>query len=74
MLDETAKKLAQGPNFVALTTLLPGGHPSTQVMYMDADDDHVVVNTETGRRKYANVQRDPSVILQITPIRVHNNA
>jgi len=59
MLDATAKELAQGKNFATITTLLPGGQPTTHLMWVDADDDHILINTETGRQKFRNVQRDP---------------
>jgi PPOX class probable F420-dependent enzyme len=65
MLDSTAKELAQGKNFAALTTLLPSGQPSTQVMWVDADDDHILINTETGRQKFRNVQHDPRATVTI---------
>jgi PPOX class probable F420-dependent enzyme len=65
MLDPTAKALAQGPNLAALTTLLPEGQPSTQLVWVDADDAHLMVNTEIGRQKYRNVQRDPRVALTV---------
>ena len=31
-LDPDLKDLAQGKNFAALTTLMPDGHPQTQIM------------------------------------------
>src|ERR1700733_6580777 len=65
MLDATAKELAQGKNFAALTTLSPSGQPSTQVMWVDADDDHILVNTEIGRQKFHNVQHDPRTAITI---------
>jgi PPOX class probable F420-dependent enzyme len=58
-------ELARGQNFAALTTLLPSGHPQTQVMWVDADGEHLLVNTETHRQKYRNVERDPRVTLTI---------
>ena len=58
-------ELARGKNFAALTTLLPGGHPQTQVMWIDADDDHLLINTEVHRQKYKNVERDPRVTLMV---------
>jgi PPOX class probable F420-dependent enzyme len=61
MLAAEARELAQGKNFATLTTLLRDGQPSTHVMWVDADDDHILINTETGRQKFANVQRDPRV-------------
>jgi PPOX class probable F420-dependent enzyme len=65
MLDAAARDLARGKNFAALTTMLPSGQPSTQVMWVDADDDFVLINTETGRQKYRNVTRDPRVTVTV---------
>jgi PPOX class probable F420-dependent enzyme len=65
MLDSTAKELAQGKNFAALTTLSPSGQPSTQIMWVDADDEHILVNTEIGRQKFHNVQHDPRTAITI---------
>jgi PPOX class probable F420-dependent enzyme len=58
-------ELARGQNFAALTTLLPSGHPQTQVMWVDADGEHLLVNTKVHRQKYGNVERDPWVTLMI---------
>jgi PPOX class probable F420-dependent enzyme len=58
-------ELARGQNFAALTTLLPGGHPQTQVMWVDADEHHLLVNTEVHRQKFRNVERDPRVTVMI---------
>ena len=58
-------ELAHGKNFAALTTLLPDGHPQTQVMWVDADDEHLLINTEVHRQKFKNVERDPRVTLTI---------
>jgi hypothetical protein len=38
-------ELARGQNFAALTSLLPNGHPQTQVMWVDADDQRLLINT-----------------------------
>ena len=65
MIEEKAKNLAQGRNFAAFTTLLPSGQPMTHVMWVDADDEHVLINTEVGRQKYKNVERDPRVTVTI---------
>lgn len=61
MLDDAARRLAQEKNFATLTTLLEDGRPATHVMWIDADDAHILINTETGRQKFANVKRDPRV-------------
>lgn len=59
MLNDDIKKLAHGPNFGTITTLLPSGTAMTHVTWVDADDECVTVNTEVHRQKYKNVERDP---------------
>jgi len=65
VLEPAIRDLAKGKNFAALTTLGPTGYPQTQVMWVDADDDHVLINTEIERQKAINVQRDPRVAVMI---------
>lgn len=65
MFDETTKDLFAGKNFAALTTILPDGQPSTHIMWVDADESHVLINTEVGRQKFRNVQRNPQVALAV---------
>jgi PPOX class probable F420-dependent enzyme len=64
-LDDALHTLATGTNFATLTTLFADGHPQTQVMWVDADDDHVLINTEVHRAKFRNVERDPRVTVTI---------
>ncbi len=64
-IDPVLKTLAAGKNFGALTTLMPDGQPQTQVMWVDTDDEHVLINTEVGRQKYRNVEREPRVTITI---------
>jgi PPOX class probable F420-dependent enzyme len=64
-IDADLKGLATGKNFGALTTLMPDGQPQTQVMWVDADDEHVLINTEVHRQKYKNVDRDPRVTVTV---------
>jgi PPOX class probable F420-dependent enzyme len=65
VLDPAARKLAKDPNFAAFTTLLPDGHPMTHIMWVDCDDEHVLINTERHRQKAKNVRRDPRVTVTI---------
>jgi PPOX class probable F420-dependent enzyme len=65
MIADTFKKLAQEDNFGTITTLGRDGTPMTHVMWVDCDDDHVLINTETGRAKYRNVKRDPRVSVTV---------
>lgn len=64
-VDAEIRKLFQRPNFGTITTLLKDGHPITHVMWVDCDDDHVLINTEIHRVKYHNVKRDPRVSVTV---------
>ena len=64
-LDNDLKALASADNFAAFTTLMPDGQPQTQVMWVHADDDHVLINTEIHRQKFLNAQRDPRVTVTV---------
>ncbi|MPZ53308.1 MAG: TIGR03618 family F420-dependent PPOX class oxidoreductase [Acidimicrobiia bacterium] len=64
-MDEKTIKLAEGPNYAALSTLLADGTPQTHVMWVDTDGDHILVNTEKHRAKVANVKRDPRATITI---------
>jgi PPOX class probable F420-dependent enzyme len=64
-LDPEVRELAQGGNFAAFTSLLPGGAPVTHLVWVDSDDTHILVNTEVHRGKYKNVLADPRVAVMI---------
>jgi PPOX class probable F420-dependent enzyme len=57
--------LAQGRNYGSITTVLPSGKLQTHPVWVGTDGERLVVNTETHRRKYKNVERDPNVTLMI---------
>src|SRR5687767_7188452 len=65
MVKEEIKRFAQGPNFAAMTTLDEEGNPATQIMWVDADDEFLLINTEIHRAKFRNVSRDPRVAISI---------
>jgi PPOX class probable F420-dependent enzyme len=64
-LDPTLRDLARAKNFAALSTLMSDGQPQTQLMWVHADDEHLLINTEVGRQKYRNVERDPRVTVTV---------
>ena len=64
-LEPRVRELAQAANFAALTVNLPSGRSMTHVMWVDADDDHVLINTEVHRAKFAAVERDPRVTVMV---------
>jgi PPOX class probable F420-dependent enzyme len=65
MVEDFVKKLAQGPNFGTIATLRRDGSPATHVMWVDCDDELILLNTEAGRAKLDNVERDPRVSIVV---------
>jgi len=65
MLSEKTRELAKGGNFASFTTLKADGQPCAQVMWVDCDDEHIIINTEIHRAKFKNVKRDPRVAVLI---------
>ena len=64
-IDRAVQELAQAPNFATLSVILRSGMPMTHVMWVDADDEHVLMNTEVHRAKFRAVRRDPRVTVTI---------
>ena len=64
-IEPRVRELAQAANFAALTVNLPSGRAMTHVMWVDADDDHVLINTEVHRAKFHAVERDPRVTVMV---------
>jgi PPOX class probable F420-dependent enzyme len=64
-IDADLKALATGKNFAAMTTLMADGTPQTQLMWVHADDDHLLINTEIHRQKFKNAQRDPRITVTV---------
>jgi PPOX class probable F420-dependent enzyme len=58
-LPGPARALFDGPNYVAVATIDPGGQPQTSLVWAKTDGDDVLFSTIKGRRKYANLARDP---------------
>ena len=60
-LPQRARELFDGSNFATVATVQPGGQPQTSVVWVRTDGDDVLFSTIKGRRKYANLTRDPRV-------------
>ena len=66
MLEPAIKQLAtDGKNFCTISVHLPNGQIATHVMWVDADDDHVLINTEVHRAKFKAVEADPRVTVTV---------
>jgi PPOX class probable F420-dependent enzyme len=64
-LHPMARELATGRNFGTVSTKFPSGDIQSQMIWVDAQDGKIVLNTETHRAKYRNVQRDPRITVLI---------
>lgn len=67
-LDPDLKAFATTKNFAALTTLAADGQPSTHMMWVDADDECLIINTETHRQKFKNISTDPRVCVTVIDV------
>jgi PPOX class probable F420-dependent enzyme len=64
-LHPVTEELAAGKNFASVTTMLPSGQFQTGVMWVGVRDGSVVLNTETHRKRFQNLQRDPRITVMI---------
>ena len=66
MLDPAIRDLAAtGRNFGTVAVTLPNGQIASHVMWVDADDDHVIFNTEVHRAKFRAVEAGSAVTVTI---------
>lgn len=64
-LSEKAKRLISAPNIGNLATLMADGSPHLTPVWIDYEDNRVLVNTAEGRQKVVNVRRDPRVAVSV---------
>jgi PPOX class probable F420-dependent enzyme len=65
MLDPKIRDLARAKNFGTISFHLPNGDIGSHVMWVDADDEHILINTEVHRAKYKAAQANPNVTVTI---------
>ena len=65
MLKPEIKDLAQAPNYAMVATVMPNGLIQNQVLWVDADDDHILINTEVHRQRTKNVEADDRMTVTI---------
>ena len=59
------KEIFEGKNFGHLVTLMPDGSPQASPVWVDIEDEMILVNSSEGRVKVENVKRDPRVAVSI---------
>ncbi|MEV4254154.1 PPOX class F420-dependent oxidoreductase [Spirillospora sp. NPDC049652] len=62
-LNDKARELFDGTNFVTVATLNPDGGPQASPVWAKVDGDEIVFSTVKGLRKHSNLLRDPRVNL-----------
>ncbi|MFH8573356.1 PPOX class F420-dependent oxidoreductase [Streptomyces sp. NPDC017993] len=66
-LSDDLKKLLDSPVFVSVATIQPDGSPQVSPVWVKRDGDDLLISTTVGRRKEANIRRDPRVSVVIQP-------
>src|SRR6188472_2071953 len=65
MLEPAIRDLVLDKNFAVLAFRLPSGAIASHVMWIDATDEHLLINTEVHRAKYRAISADPAVTVAI---------
>jgi PPOX class probable F420-dependent enzyme len=65
-LDDEARRILEGKNFIFLATVNHDGSPQVTPTWVDTDGHYVLINTAVGRVKHRNVTKNPQVALAIT--------
>lgn len=64
-LHPATVSMASKVNFGSMATVLPDGNLQNHLIWVGTDGERLVVNTETHRQKFKNVQQDQRVTLTI---------
>ena len=64
-LTENARQKLSGRNFAYLATLMEDGSPHVAPVWVDVEDNRILLNTAAGRVKERNIRRDPRIALSI---------
>ena len=64
-MDAKVIKLFEDKNLVFIATTMKDGSPQVSPVWVDYEDEHILVNTAEGRIKHKNVLRDPRVAVSV---------
>jgi PPOX class probable F420-dependent enzyme len=66
MLEPAIRDLASAhKNFATISVQLPNGQIASHLMWVDADDEQLLMNTEIHRAKYKAIQQHPEVTVTV---------
>lgn len=66
-IPEAARAWFDAAEFATVATIEPDGRPQQSVVWVRLDGDDVLFSTTEGRRKHANLSRDPRVNVLVQP-------
>jgi PPOX class probable F420-dependent enzyme len=64
-IDARSRALLEAPNFATVATLRPDGAPHVAPVWVDVQDDAVVLNSARGRVWPTNLERDPRITVTV---------
>jgi PPOX class probable F420-dependent enzyme len=70
LLNETVRRIVDGPHLSILATTDADGKPQTSVIYIKREGDGILFSTIKGRRKMTNMGRDSRVNLLVQSLPV----
>jgi PPOX class probable F420-dependent enzyme len=65
-LPDSLLALLRQPSLCYLATSMPDGSPQLTQTWVDADGEHVLINSVAGFQKIRNIERDPRVALTVS--------
>src|SRR6516165_8587538 len=68
-LDPPVRALLSRPNFAHISTIMPDGSPNNSPVWIDVQDDRIVISSEEGSLKVRNLRRDPRLAISIVDLR-----
>ncbi|MDG6988041.1 MAG: PPOX class F420-dependent oxidoreductase [Nitrososphaerota archaeon] len=64
-LTDQAKALLDGRNFGCVATVMPDGSPQVAPVWVERDEDQVLISATESRQRTRNIRRDPRVALAV---------
>lgn len=68
MLDPEVRKLASQANYSIVSKIMPSGDIQSSPMWVDCDDEHILINTERERERARNVERYARITVLIVDL------
>ena len=66
-IPDLARVWLDAPEYATIATIQPDGSPQLSVVWVERDGDDLLVSTIEGRRKHANLVRDPRATVLVYP-------